>query len=148
MHRRPIPHRQGLLREGWGPALAHLSVAAAEPCCWCTAPAALWTGEGLGWGWLGDCSLLPPSFVALSVYASQSQTSVWPFSVVSAVGWLEERFVSLRKFWNMTLLTAEFDCPEVTLCSWQDVKIQSLANHRSQSEVFACPSSCRFCWSS
>lgn len=60
MRRRPIPHRQGLLKEGWGPAIAHLLVAA-ESCCWCTALAALWTGKGLGWGWLGDCSLLPPA---------------------------------------------------------------------------------------
>ena len=33
-----------------------------------------------------------------------------------------------QEFWNMRWLTTEFDCPEVTLCSWQDSKIQLLIN--------------------
>ena len=34
--------------------------------------------------------------------------------------------VYVWEFWNVHLLTTEFDCPEVTLCGWQDVKVQLL----------------------
>ena len=30
------------------------------------------------------------------------------------------------RFWSVCLLMTKFDCPEMTLCSWQDVKIQKL----------------------
>ena len=33
-----------------------------------------------------------------------------------------------EKFSNVHLLMTEFNCPEVTLCSWKDVKIQLLPN--------------------
>ena len=92
----------------------------AQPLLHC-GQAKVWA-EG-GWETAHSC-LLRPSFVALSVYASLSQTSIWLFSAVSIVDWLEERFISLRKFWNMNLRRTKFDCPEVTLCGWQDVKIQ------------------------
>ena len=31
-----------------------------------------------------------------------------------------------EKFWNVHLFMTEFDCPGVTLWSWQDVKIKLL----------------------
>ena len=31
-------------------------------------------------------------------------------------------------FWNVHLLVTEFDCSEVNLCGWEDVKIQLLTN--------------------
>ena len=31
-----------------------------------------------------------------------------------------------EEFWNVYLLITKFDCPEVTLCGWRDVKIQLL----------------------
>ena len=40
--------------------------------------------------------------------------------------WLEKRFDRWEEFRNGSLLMAEFDCPEVTLCNWQDVQIQLL----------------------
>ena len=30
----------------------------------------------------------------------------------------------LQEFWNGHLFMMEFDCPEVTLCDWQDINIQ------------------------
>ena len=33
-----------------------------------------------------------------------------------------------EEFWNVHLLMMEFDCPKVTLCGWQDIKIQWLTN--------------------
>ena len=40
--------------------------------------------------------------------------------------WTDLRKGLWDEFWNVHLLMAEFDCPEVTLCGWQDVKIQWL----------------------
>ena len=38
---------------------------------------------------------------------------------------LTQESVCIREeFWNAYLLITKFDCPHVTLCSWQDVKIQ------------------------
>ena len=56
------PCRWGLL-EGWRSVLTCLLVAV-ESDSWCIDPIALWTGKGLGWGWLG-CYLffLPPVFI-------------------------------------------------------------------------------------
>ena len=34
-------------------------------------------------------------------------------------------FIFWEEFWNVRLLMTEFDCPEVTLCSWRDVKKSS-----------------------
>ena len=54
-----IPRRRGFW-EGWWSVLA-CSLLAVQSDCWCADPTALWTGEGLGWDWLGCCSLfLPP----------------------------------------------------------------------------------------
>ena len=36
----------------------------------------------------------------------------------------------------MCLLMTEFDCPELTLCGWQDVKIQFLANFCNPGDHF------------
>ena len=36
--------------------------------------------------------------------------------------------VYVWEFWDVHLLMTEFDCPEVTFCCWEDVKIQLLAN--------------------
>ena len=149
MQRRLIPHRQGLLREGWGPALAHLSVAA-ESCCWCTAPAALRTDEGLGWGWLGDCSLLPPAsflcgFISLCLSVSNFRLT---FLSGEHCGLTWEKVYIFEKvlkhdcLWQ-SLIVQRWHCAvDRTLKSsyW-------LTNQLSQSEVFACPSSCHFCWS-
>ena len=43
-------------------------------------------------------------------------------------GWTWQKVYMWQEFWNMHWLTTEFDCPEVTLCSWQDSKIQLLIN--------------------
>ena len=54
----------------------------------------------------------------------------WVFDVCAGTGfvdWLEKRY-TCEKFWNVKLLMTELDCPEVTLCGWQDVKIQLLIN--------------------
>ena len=50
--------------EGWRSDFACLLVAV-ESDSWCADPTALWTGEGLGWGWLVGCSLFlsPASFL-------------------------------------------------------------------------------------
>ena len=34
----------------------------------------------------------------------------------------------LNMFWNVHLLMIEFDCPGVTLCSWQGIQIQLLTD--------------------
>ena len=52
--------RQGFRKDG-GSSLACPLVAVDQSNAWCADPPALWTSEGLGWGWLGGCSLfLPP----------------------------------------------------------------------------------------
>ena len=38
-----------------------------------------------------------------------------------------------KRFEMCNCLWPEFDCPEVTLCGWQDVKIQLLTNYPSGS---------------
>ena len=49
-----------LHNQGFGKVEGHLGMLVAGcRVCWCVGPAALWTGEGSGWGWLGGCSLLP-----------------------------------------------------------------------------------------
>ena len=30
----------------------------------------------------------------------------------------------LEEFWNVHLFMADFNCPLVSLCGWQDIKIQ------------------------
>ena len=58
----------------------------------------------------------PNSFkICFSVY--MHYVSVW---IDLRKGYLWEEFR------NVCLLTMEFDFPEVTLCSWQDIKIQWL----------------------
>ena len=41
------------------------------------------------------------------------------------VDWPQKRFI-YEEFWDVNLLMTltEFDCPAVTLCGWQDIKIQ------------------------
>ena len=58
-----VKSRQGFW-EGWWSVLMSLLVAA-QSNSWCVVPAALWTGKGLGWGWLGCCPLFlsPVSFL-------------------------------------------------------------------------------------
>ena len=38
------------------------------------------------------------------------------------------KFYVWEEIWNVNLLMTEFDCPEVILCGWQDVKIQLLTH--------------------
>ena len=38
-----------------------------------------------------------------------------------------ERGHIYERFWSVCLIMMEFDCPEVTLCGWQDVKLQLLS---------------------
>ena len=47
------------------------------------------------------------------------------FVVVVDLTW--KRAYIWEEFWNVHLRMTEFDCPEVTLPSWQDVKIQLLS---------------------
>ena len=49
---------------------------------------------------------------------------------IGFVDGLEKEFIG-AEFWNVHLLMTEFDCPEVTLCGWQVVKIQSVTNQQS-----------------
>ena len=37
-------------------------------------------------------------------------------------------YIDIEEFWNAHLLVTEFDCPEVTLCDWQDIKSQLLTS--------------------
>ena len=39
-----------------------------------------------------------------------------------------ERVYIWEEFWNVNLLMTEIDCPEVTQCGWQGIKIQLLSN--------------------
>ena len=48
--------------------------------------------------------------------------------VIGLVVWLDERFIYEKSFEIWTCLWPEFDCPEVTLCGWQDDKVCLLAN--------------------
>ena len=41
-------------------------------------------------------------------------------------GLTAERVFLWEEFWNVHLLMLEFDCPEVTLCGWQNIQIQLL----------------------
>ena len=46
---------------------------------------------------------------------------------IGVMDWLEKGFIYIyERFWSVYLLMMEFDCPEVTLCGWQDVKLQLL----------------------
>ena len=58
-----LPRRWGFW-EGWWSVLACSLVAVESNSCWAD-PTTLWTGKGLGWGWLGCCmfSLPPASFL-------------------------------------------------------------------------------------
>ena len=47
--------------EGWWSILA-CSLVALETDSWCAPPTALWTDEGLGWGWMGCLLFVRPSF--------------------------------------------------------------------------------------
>ena len=46
---------------------------------------------------------------------------------IGFVDWFDMRYI-WEEFWNVHLFTTKFGCPEVTLCGWQDIKIQSLTN--------------------
>ena len=61
--------------EGWGSILTR-SLVAVESDSWCAHLTPNWTDEGLGWGWLGCCSLFLPSafsFAASCLSASNLQ---------------------------------------------------------------------------
>ena len=80
-----IPRRRGLLGrlEGWWSVLAR-SLVAVESESWCAHPTALWTGERLGWGWLGGLLALSSSCVfLLRLQASLPRTYDWLFSLLS-----------------------------------------------------------------
>ena len=69
--------------EGWWSVLA-CSLVVVESDSWCVHPTAFWTGEGLGWRWLGcvrSFCLLRLSFAALYLYASKLR---YLFSLMSA----------------------------------------------------------------
>ena len=54
--------------------------------------------------------------------------------------WITWGKVCIREeFWNVYLLMTEFDCPEMTLCGWQDVQIQLLTN-------WLCTGFCGYDW--
>ena len=47
--------------------------------------------------------------------------------LIGFVDWLDRGLIYMwEEFRNVYLLWSEFDCPEVTLCGWQDIKIQLL----------------------
>ena len=57
---------------------------------------------------------------------------IWASYISEATGfvdWLEEGFMYEKSFETCVILhMTKFACPEVTLCSWQDVKKQLLTN--------------------
>ena len=47
--------------------------------------------------------------------------------VIGFVDWLDRKVYKYEKSLEMCIcIWPEFDCPEVTLCGWQDIKIQLL----------------------
>ena len=58
---------------------------AVEPDVWCANPSALWTGEGLGWGWFKGCLALSTSRIfVLRHGASLPRAHDWPFSLTTS----------------------------------------------------------------
>ena len=56
---------------------------------------------------------------------------VYVCKVIAFVDWLDKGFIYniYEKSFEMCIcLWPEYDCPEVTLCGWQDIKIQLLTN--------------------
>ena len=60
--------------------------------------------------------------------------------VIGFVDWLDREVYKYEKSLEMCIcLWPEIDCPEVTLCGWQDIKIQLLTNfhpHHDFSALF------------
>ena len=48
--------------------------------------------------------------------------------VIGFADWLDKGFIYEKNFKMYISLWPEFDCPEVTQCGWQDIKIQLLTN--------------------
>ena len=49
------------------------------------------------------------------------------YEVIGSVDWLDRGLTYMwEEFRHVYLLMTKFDCPEVTLCGWQDIKIQLL----------------------
>ena len=76
------------------------------------------TVVGLGLVLEVELNIVMPCFVM-----ARTWTLVW-----AIVDWLEKRFMHGKSFWIVNLLVTQLDCPEVTLCGWQDVRIQLLTN--------------------
>ena len=53
-------------------------------------------------------------FVYALFYISWHMTRLW--------------FYICEEFWNVYLLITEFDCPDMTMCIWQDIKIELLTD--------------------
>ena len=47
----------------------------------------------------------------------------YAWEVIRFVDWLDKRFINEKSFEMRIRLWPEFDCPEVTLCGWRDIKI-------------------------
>ena len=119
--------------EGWWSVLA-CSLVAVETNSWCPHPSALWTHEGLGWGWKGCCliALSASCVFPVRLNVSLPRTYKWFISLVSA------RRLGLRS--PATMADGRF--PPVQAVSWAELCISlswipQVMKH--QSDLYRCP---------
>ena len=102
-----VDSSQTRIWKGWRSVLTWWLVAV-ESDSWCAESTALWTGEGLGWRWLGGCLLSLPPILRLS-FAALCLCLDWLFSADERqLSWSE---ASYCHDWWLIPVCASASCP-------------------------------------